>query len=161
MYLWVEKIQKIELRHYGTRMMIEFHIPEPAVSLLESTAGASTRRRLPQFDIGPSDVDGTNYMCLAQRYGAVDVEPPPVRPSVRLVSTTFTSINGGDQLTDTVNVPAGYRPEWRGGLVGPMCRMELRAQLLLRGGGISEAPATRSTQSTPIMVSSCRRRWTT
>ena len=29
-YLWVEKIQKVELRHYGTRMMVEFHVPEPA-----------------------------------------------------------------------------------------------------------------------------------
>jgi hypothetical protein len=28
MYLWVEKIQKVELRHYGTRLMVEFHVPE-------------------------------------------------------------------------------------------------------------------------------------
>jgi hypothetical protein len=78
-YLWVEKIQKIELRHYGTRMMVEFHVPEPAVSLHERAAVRYVRKKLPPFDVSPSGVHPGNYMCLAQRYGAMDVEPPPTQ----------------------------------------------------------------------------------
>ena len=33
-YYWVEKIHEVELRHYGTRLMVEFFIPEPGLSLL-------------------------------------------------------------------------------------------------------------------------------
>jgi hypothetical protein len=149
-YLWVEKIQKIELRHYGTRMMIEFHVPEPAVSLLESTAGAGKRRRLPPFESGPSDVDGTNYLCLAQRYGAVDVEPPPpqfAHVGFGWVSTTSEEAEqwAEDQFTDTINVPAGYTPEWArvawSALKGKEENREFNFTFAV--GGISEPPETK------------------
>jgi hypothetical protein len=117
MYLWVEKIQKVELRHYGTRMMVEFHIPEPALSLLERDAVSNVQKKLPPFDVSPTRIHPWNYMCLAQRYGALDVEPPP---------TLLTEAGWGwtsklnekadhdaeDHFTDTINIPAGYRPTW-------------------------------------------------
>jgi len=115
MYLWVEKIHKVELRHYGTRMMVEFHVPEPALSLHERAAVRNVRKRLPPFNVSPASIEPTNYMCLSQRYGALDVEPPP---------TQFTEVGWGwtsttneeaeawaeDQFSATINVPAGYRP---------------------------------------------------
>jgi hypothetical protein len=116
-YLWVEKIQKVELRHYGTRMMVEFHIPEPALSLHERAAVPNVRKKLPPFNVSPASIEPTNYMCLAQRYGALDVEPPP---------TQFIGVGWGwtstvnedaeawaeDQFSSTINIPAGYRPLW-------------------------------------------------
>lgn len=116
-YLWVEKIQRVELRHYGTRMMVEFHIPEPAMSLLERSNRRNVRKRLPPFDVSPSDIHFGNYLCLAQRYSAFDVEPPP---------TQYASVGYGwvstenedseqwaeDQFTSMIAVPEGYRPEW-------------------------------------------------
>ena len=117
MYLWVEKIQKVELRHYGTRMMLEFHVPEPAVSLLERATGRSVRKRLPPFDVSPSQIEPGNYMCLAQRYGALDVEPPPtqfIEVGFGWVSTINEEADAWaeDQFTSMINVPEGYRPEW-------------------------------------------------
>jgi hypothetical protein len=117
MYLWVEKIQRVELRHYGTRMMLEFHIPEPAISLLERGNRRDVERRLPPFDVSPSSIQPGNYMCLAQRYAAADVEPPP---------TQYVSVGYGwvsteneddeqwaeDQFTAMISVPEGYRPDW-------------------------------------------------
>jgi hypothetical protein len=150
LYLWVEKIQKIELRHYGTRMMIEFHVPEPAVSLLENAAGGNKRRRLPPFDVGPSDVDGTNYLCLAERYGAVDVEPPPAQfahVGFGWVSTTSEDLEqwAEDQFTDTINVPAGYTPEWArvawSALRGKEENREFNFTFAV--GGMSEPPANK------------------
>jgi len=115
MYLWVEKIQKVELRHYGTRMMVEFHIPEPAVSLHERKVASSVRKRLPPFNVSPSGVQPGNYMCLAQRYGALDVEPPPtlyIEVGWGWVSKTNEDDEqwGEDQFTSMISIPAGYRP---------------------------------------------------
>lgn len=150
MYLWVEKIQKIELRHYGTRMMIEFHVPEPAISLLEQASGAGKKRRLPPFEIGPSEVDGTNYLCLAQRYGALDVEPPPpqyAHVGFGWVSTSAEDLEqwAEDQFTDTINVPAGYTPEWArvawSALRGKQENREFNFAFAV--GGISEPPANK------------------
>jgi hypothetical protein len=52
-YLWLEKIQRVELRHYGTRMMVEFYVPEPALSLHERGAVQNLRKKLPPFDVSP------------------------------------------------------------------------------------------------------------
>jgi len=116
-YLWVEKIQKVELRHYGRRMMVEFHIPEPAVSLFERAAVPSTRKKLPPFKVSPSGIDPENYMCLAQRYGALDIEPPPTQ-FIEVGFGWTSTLNedaqawAEDQFTSTINIPKGYRPYW-------------------------------------------------
>jgi hypothetical protein len=114
-YLWVEKIQKVELRHYGTRMMVEFHVPEPALSLYERAAVRNVRKKLPPFDVSPAGIQPSNYMCLAQRYGALDVEPPPtlfteVGWGWTSTVTDNAGASSGDQLNSTINIPAGYRP---------------------------------------------------
>ncbi len=116
-YLWVEKIQKVELRHYGTRMMLEFYVPEPALSLHERTSMHNVRMKLPPFDVSPAGIHPGNYMCLAQRYGAMDVEPPPTL-LIQVGYGWVSKINeedeawGEDQFTSTINIPAGYRPTW-------------------------------------------------
>lgn len=117
-YLWVEKVQEVELRHYGTRMMIEFHVPEPALSLLERSADSARRRRtLPAFDVAPSGIHPGNYLCLAQRYAATDVEPPPTLLA-EIGYGWVSRINEEDDqwaedgFNSTVNIPPGYRPTW-------------------------------------------------
>jgi hypothetical protein len=149
-YLWVEKIQRVELRHFGTRMMVEFHVPEPAISLLERNVGQSKHRRLPAFNVGPTDVDGTNYLCLAKRYAALSVEPPP--PLFTHIGFGWVAkLNeesenwGEDQFTDTINVPDGYTPEWaRVAWSGLLGKLENRSfNFAFAVGGISEPPETK------------------
>lgn len=115
-YLWVEKVYQVELRHYGTRMMVEFHIPEPALSLLDRESRSYRQRRLPAFDIGPQGINAGNYLCLAQRYAAMEVEPPP--PQYINVGFTWGSAPseeaeefGEDTISDTIAIPDGYQPE--------------------------------------------------
>jgi hypothetical protein len=119
MYLWVEKIEKIELRHYGTRMMIEFHVPEPALSLHERGAVRNVRKKLPPFNVSPPAIQPENYMCLAQRFGALDVEPPPTVTIEVNWGWDSTLQQGEDKeagakgaFTGSINIPAGYRPTW-------------------------------------------------
>ena len=116
-YLWVEKIHEIELRHYGSRLMLEFHIPEPAVSLLEQ---ATTRKKeIPKpapLTIGPADVKETNYLCLTKLFGAEDVEPPPyqfIQVGWAWSSTPNEDDNANtseDTVGEMINIPAHYIP---------------------------------------------------
>lgn len=115
-YLWVEKLLEVELRHYGTRMLVEFHIPEPAVSLLERGAAAGPRPRKPApFTLSPSDVMPENYMCLTSAYGAQDVAPPPAK-YIRVGYSWATTPNeeigseGQEVRADYIAIPLEYRP---------------------------------------------------
>lgn len=115
MYLFVEKIQRVELRHYGTRMMVEFHIPEPALSLLERTASPQRARTLPPFNLSPGNIHPGNYLCEAQRYGATGVTPPPplfIQVGWGWNSKMSEDANQWDEdaFNDIVNIPTGYRP---------------------------------------------------
>ena len=116
-YCWVEKIHEVALRHYGTRLMVEFHIPEPGVSLF-SQAQAS-RISVPKpapLAIGPLDIDPTNYLCIAKSYGAVGVEPPPAQ----FIEVGYTwrsepdenanSEKSDDTIAAMIAVPDGYQP---------------------------------------------------
>ena len=115
-YLWVEKLLEVELRHYGTRMLVEFHIPEPAISLLDAGRGSGTEPRKPApFTLSPSDVLPENYACLTALYGAQDVEPPPAL-HIQVGYSWATTPNeeaeewGQDARSDTIAIPRGYRP---------------------------------------------------
>jgi hypothetical protein len=116
-YLWVEKIHEIELRQYGTRLMIEFHIPEPAVSLLGLGERRTADIRKPAaLAVGPADVNHGNYLCLARLYGAQDVEPPPatfVQVGFAWASTPEEEADedtAEESVREMISIPAGYRP---------------------------------------------------
>jgi hypothetical protein len=116
-YLWVEKIQEVALRHYGTRLMVEFHVPEPGLSLFQHTQTPKTKRPKPApFTSGPSDILSTNYLCYARAFGARDLEPPPalfVDVGYTWRSAPDEEAEGGnaeDTIADTIPIPAGYRP---------------------------------------------------
>ena len=116
-YLWVEKVHEVALRHYGTRLMVEFHIPEPGLSLFaHAQASRVTVPKPAPLAIGPLDIEPTNYLCIAKAYGAVGVEPPPA-PFIE-VGYTWRSepdeeAEGGeaeDTIAASIPIPAGYQP---------------------------------------------------
>ncbi len=117
-YLWVEKIKELQLHHYGSRLMVEFHIPEPALSLLEQRT-LDTTEDIPKpapFAISPSYVTPATYQCLASLYGVDGVEPPP--PLMAAVGKGWNSIpeekidadKAEDAFTLELDIPEGYFP---------------------------------------------------
>jgi hypothetical protein len=113
-YLWVEKVQRMQLFQYGKRLMIEFMVPEPGLSLIQ--AGQPVRPDVPKplpLAIGPNDIDETNYLCLAERYQARGVKPPP--PTMIQVGDSFaTEINeeldnaAEATMQKALPIPPGY-----------------------------------------------------
>lgn len=115
-YLWAEKLLEVELRQYGTRMLVEFYIPEPAISLLEQqTTQLQGPRKPAPFSLTPADIQPGNYMCLTELYGAQEVQPPPAQ----YISTGYawasapseeTESWSQDAVADIIAIPPGYKP---------------------------------------------------
>lgn len=96
-FKWVEKSLEVELKHYGSRLMLEFYIPEPAMGILANIDTIhSDIPPPPPFDFSPNEIDENNYLCLAQIYQAVDIEPPP--PEV--VSVGYAWVSSPDEQAD-------------------------------------------------------------
>lgn len=116
-YCWVEKIHEVALRHYGTRLMVEFHIPEPGLSLFSQAQASRISVPKPSpLAIGPLDIHPTNYLCIAKSYGAVGVEPPPAQ-FIEVGYTWRSEPNeddeGGkseDTIAAMIAIPDGYQP---------------------------------------------------
>jgi hypothetical protein len=116
-YYWVDKIHQIDLRHFGKRLMVEFYVPEPGVSLIEHREHSLPGVRKPSpFTIGPSDITVGNYMCLTKLYGAEGVKPPP--PAQNQVGISFaTNVQNTSNDKDAestvegkIKIPEGYVP---------------------------------------------------
>jgi len=119
-YKWVNKVQEVELRHFGQRLMIEFYIPEPALRLLRS-AKVPDIEAPPHIDFGPETIDIDNYQQRARLFEASAVNPPP--PYNVVVESAFAhqprAAQGDVPLTkrwshtevkDSLPIPAGYGP---------------------------------------------------
>ncbi len=143
-YVWLEKLMEVELRHYGTRMLVEFFIPEPAVSLLEDRrTSASGPRKPAAFTLTASDILPENYMCLASLFGAQDIDPPPEQ-FIQVGYSWATTPNeeadnyGQDARADMIAIPRGYQPLGVTALVSahPGGNLEMVDVLMAIGGEV-------------------------
>ena len=60
--------------------MLEFHIPEPAITLASTPPSVELDiDEPPEFNLTINQLNETNYKIFAQRYRATDMEEPPDR----------------------------------------------------------------------------------
>ncbi len=116
-YRWVEKVHEIQLRHYGSRMMIEFSIPEPGLSVVGRKSTVDIEQdepRPPGFDA--SHLHDGNYISYARSFEASEVAPPPeriIQVGFAWSSQPSESDNENtseDVLSELIAIPDGYRP---------------------------------------------------
>lgn len=126
-YRWVDQVLRVQLFRYGKRMMLEFVVPEPAAWLAYSLAarppGGVTLDAPVPLEETAAEIDEGNYLEVAARYGATEIQPPP--PRYTQVTTTLSAepANRVDMPSDvddseptraysahtkTVQVPDGY-----------------------------------------------------
>ncbi|WP_187367168.1 hypothetical protein [Massilia mucilaginosa] len=97
-YRWLNKVFEARVVHYGTRLMVEFMLRDPAAAyLLEQQGRTGTRAGVPLSldDNGIAsfaDVNPGNYARLAALYEVTEISPPPASPV--LVSA---SLRGGQE----------------------------------------------------------------
>jgi hypothetical protein len=81
-YRWIDHVETVGVYNYGTRLMIEVHVPEPGAWLRWATTVISSPPPPPPTlpDGSPLNNPGqltpTNYLAIAGRQGA-SVQPPP------------------------------------------------------------------------------------
>jgi hypothetical protein len=129
-YRWVDKLYRAQVYNYGTRMMLEFIVPQPAafylathteqqkvkvdatpppafVNDLEPAQPQSLAKPLTAGDITPQNYDG-----YAARYGAAGVSPPPpLFTSIGALLST-ENLDDGKSVATTFKefvVPTGYQ----------------------------------------------------
>lgn len=155
-YVWVEKLHEMELRQYGTRMLVEFHIPEPGLGLLDRGATRRTAPRKPApFTIAPDAVEPSNYLCLTAAYGATDVRPPPalhINVGYSWASTPNEDDDswGQDARADSIAIPAGYRPLAAHGVISAHPAAAEHFDVFLAVGGVTLVRRTGVTHAASV-----------
>jgi hypothetical protein len=113
-YYWVDKVQELEIRHYGTRLFLEFWIPEPGV-FLSGTETADQESPIPPMP-ALEDIQEDDYSDAVATFGAVGIEPPPsakIQVGYTFVTTPNEADDDGKSETtkdDTITIPDGYLP---------------------------------------------------
>lgn len=119
-YQWVDEVHEGRLLNYGSRLMLEFLIPQPGTVLLWSMTGEASQKDLPQppspFDIALADIEPGGIDDLVEEYGATDLPPAP--PRYRFVSKILKVAPDLTEKTDdrktyvvsdeSLAIPEGY-----------------------------------------------------
>jgi hypothetical protein len=102
-YQWVDKKYKTRIINYGTRLLYDVVVPEPAAFLIESLKNAPQPEGLELikpdvFDMCPSCLNADNYACLAAKYGVTGSVTPPPDDFLKTVQYTDSPTGGPPKI---------------------------------------------------------------
>ncbi|MBI5900724.1 MAG: hypothetical protein HZB40_16030 [Rhodocyclales bacterium] len=125
-YRWLDQRWRAQIMNYGRRLMLEFHVPEPA-GMWHWAQNKRGEVRIdtpepPHLAIAPDEISenasSANYwMNLAERFRAGDLEPPPaaqikIATSLAIAETAHGTLGDSDYNVKTqqasMTVPEGY-----------------------------------------------------
>lgn len=126
-YHWINKYYNAQVVNYGKRTMLEFMIPEPSAFYRFAQKQKPNQDLTAQkpdepgfckkgkfFQLKPTDLTATNYMCFVGKSGVSDIEAPP--PTYIVKSGTITQHFSPDSNTaksgeksDTISIPTNYK----------------------------------------------------
>ncbi|WP_454831629.1 hypothetical protein [Pseudoxanthomonas wuyuanensis] len=112
LYHWVDRVVRVRLEPLGARLVLAFHLPQPAQPWLQHLC------RLGPIPLQPppplpspqpgqppySVVTAANYQSLGAAYGLLDLQPPPASQLTLVASVQHATL--GD--LSLLEVPAGY-----------------------------------------------------
>ncbi len=117
-FQFVDKVKEVSLLHYGRRLMLEFYVPEPAMTLLQKRI-AEADPDYPDpgtFTLNADDIQPDTYTSLALRFGTGSLDTPP--PLILSTSFSWKSSvdegaegDGEETAEGKILVPHGYYSE--------------------------------------------------
>ncbi len=152
-YRWVDKYYWHKVVNYGKRLFYEFYLPEPAKLYKQAVKNRQEREAisippkpvnpdpnaLPNQDLMPDHITADNYLGLAAKHDAQNVEPPPPEFLYFAISIIVDNEIRSDKEAvkdETLKVPKGYVANYAWGKLGGYD---------LRGASIFEAYIGRDT----------------
>jgi hypothetical protein len=120
-YRWVDKYYRAKVVNYGKRLFYEFIVPEPAAFYIFSRYHTLENEVLPEEPLPPVNpqtdepltpqhITRTNYLALAQSYGAQDITPPPREEiiSSRIIARDLQAEEHWAFTDSELEIPPGY-----------------------------------------------------
>ncbi|KTD43110.1 hypothetical protein [Legionella parisiensis] len=120
-YRWVDKYYRAKVVNYGKRLYYEFMVPEPAAFYIFSRHHTLDNEILPEEPLppvdpgsneplGPHHITRTNYLALAQSYGADEIAPPPRKEVIvsRVLGRELTAEEQWVFTDSELEIPPGY-----------------------------------------------------
>lgn len=109
-YQWLEKLYEAQVFNYGSRVLFDLVVPEPAAFIhhtLQTVPDPGEEiKKPPPFTLNASQITAGNYAQYAHRYDAEGIEAPP-EPVITL-SKVFEGVNGSadsGEIQKTAEVP--------------------------------------------------------
>ncbi|KAI4088882.1 MAG: hypothetical protein LQ344_005768 [Seirophora lacunosa] len=114
-YQYLNKVYEAQCWNYGTRMMLDLMVPEPASLLIASMTKAaqdSSTTIIPPipFTITADKLTELDYMTQAGVYQATGISPPPDKIASVTAHSSRDGLSVGDNTSDSgsMQIPEGY-----------------------------------------------------
>lgn len=110
-YQWVNKVNQSQIYNYGTRLLFDIVVPEPAAFLVDALAASrEIAAKPPEFTASALDINEANYSSLAADYWASGVNaPPPLQQSFAMsFAIEAKECPGPTTFQKDVEIPPGY-----------------------------------------------------
>lgn len=122
-YQWLDKIYQAQVFNYGSRLLYDIIVPEPAALFLEALARPRSIGKLParpaRFTVTPDRLHADNWSYYAAGHQATGVEPPPAAEVIvsevfgGKASDPFSSLLNANNYEvgegRTARIPKGYK----------------------------------------------------
>ncbi len=117
-YQWLDQIVEAQIYNYGTRMLFDVTLPEPATEIMLQEA---TEKPTPQgisepppLTITAANVTESNYTYYAALYDAANIEAPPL--PVKSFSKAFANVQESGKHegtgTEAIAIDGGYEAQY-------------------------------------------------
>jgi hypothetical protein len=117
-YQWLDQIVEAQIYNYGTRMLFDVTLPEPATEIMLQEA---TEKPTPQgitepppLTITAANITESNYTSYAALYDATGIEAPPL--PVKSFSKAFANVQESGKHegtgTEAISIDGGYEAQY-------------------------------------------------
>lgn len=114
LYQWIDRISRAQMYNYGSRVLFDTVVPEPAAFLIDTVRRQGQSTLVAELPVAltekPSDLTNINYQGVAKQYRTTGIEPPPPAWTTvgKVVEAQTNEEPGALNKTIEIPVPDGY-----------------------------------------------------
>lgn len=112
-YQWLNKIYTAQIYNYGSRLIYDVMVPEPAMQWVAAfPGGPSTSGPVPEpppaFTVDPATISVDNYQSLAKMYRASGIPAQPAANQTAAATAVMTRDQPSTDAMVAIKIPEGY-----------------------------------------------------
>lgn len=112
-YQWLNKVYTAQIFNYGSRLIYDVIVPEPALQWIAAFANPSNPALIPpepppDFTVDPKAISASNFEGLAKTYRASGVPGPPPAHQIAAATAVMTKDQATTDAMVAIKIPDGY-----------------------------------------------------